>query len=607
MLKERIIDSGDCKYIGQFLKDLPDNVMLNKVTTGSGMTSVVLENEIKYVLAVPFVSLIKNKQQWCRARGIQPCAVFSGGADEKDVKAFIGNKIIVTYDSLKKVTKWLAERGDLLEWKLCVDESHKMVDSAAFRYDAIESVLDSYPKYKAFVFGTATPVNNDYQLPALRQIPRVKIQWANLETVKVNFCHYENKINDVGAVLAIDFINGEREGNAHIFINSVKSITDIVRKILKGGVVKHEDIRIVCADNVENENLIGMALSKEYFISPVGSEVKKVNFYTSTAFEGCDIYDEEGKSFILTDGRKDFTKIDIVTVLPQIIGRVRNSKYGNTIDLLFTKNKYICDMTEEEFKKKVLKDLSVARRDVISFNSFSKDSHLREMILSSSDTEYFIIDGNQLLINENAKYNEMNNFSTINNTYYVSKDGTKSTIINGVKSFNGIEYKYRGMERVIIKGLNKAKLGRGASFKDLCIDSIAVFNGESGLLRSAKVVGIKNKFPLIYQAFYQLGTEKMKALRYREKAIKSALLNISNELTCSVKIVKMLDLRIGVWYSVADMKSKLIVIYKELNINQKATSKDLYKWFNLSSTFRRINGKSVSGVVVTGFKIKLTN
>ena len=99
----------------------------------------------------------------------------------------------------------------------------------------------------------------------------------------------------------------------------------------------------------------------------------------------------------------------------------------------------------------------------------------------------------------------------------------------------------------------------------------------------------------------------MKALRYRKKDIKSALLNISNELTCCVKIVKMLDLRIGAWYSVADMKSKLTAIYKELNLEQTATSMDLNKWFNLSSMFRRINGKSVSGVVIVGCKIKLTN
>ena len=69
MLEEKIIDSKGFRYIGEFMNDLPENVMLNKVTTGCGMTSVVLENDVKYVLAVPYVALIKNKKQWCKEKG----------------------------------------------------------------------------------------------------------------------------------------------------------------------------------------------------------------------------------------------------------------------------------------------------------------------------------------------------------------------------------------------------------------------------------------------------------------------------------------------------------------------------------------------------------
>lgn len=147
MIEEQIIESNGCKYIGEFMEDLPDNVMLNKVTTGCGMTSLVLENDLKYVLAVPFVSLIKNKEQWCKEEGIELCSVYSGGADEKAFKEFGGKKIIVTYDSLEKVTKWLEEMGDLKEWKLCIDEAHKMFDSAVFRPNAIDSILNNYNKY----------------------------------------------------------------------------------------------------------------------------------------------------------------------------------------------------------------------------------------------------------------------------------------------------------------------------------------------------------------------------------------------------------------------------------------------------------------------------
>jgi len=604
MIEEKIIESNGCKYIREFMEDLPDNVMFNKVTTGCGMTSLVLRNDLKYVLAVPFVSLIKNKEQWCKEEGIELCSVYSGGADEKAFKEFGGKKIIVTYDSLEKVTKWLEEMGDLKEWKLCIDEAHKMVDSAAFRPNAIDSILNNYNKYKSFVFGTATPINDKYQLPSLKHIPKVKIQWDRLEQVNVNYCDYGEKINDVAAVLALGFINGERIGNAHIFINSVRSIGDIIRKMLKGGFISHCDIRIVCADNSRNQNLIETKTSKEYYISPVGSEVKKVNFYTSTAFEGCDIYDEEGKTFIVTDGNKDCTKIDIVTVLPQIIGRIRNSRYNNTVDLIYTKNKYLCDISEEDFTEQVLKNISIAENDVKIYNSLNSDeSNIREALIKY-DSPFFIVDGDQLLVNENAWYNEMNNFTTMNNTYYVSKDGTKSTIVDGVKSYNGIEYDYNGIEKVQIKGLNKFRLGKTPSFKDLCLDCIEVLVGEACLLRSAEIVNIKSNHPIIYKAYGVLGGEKMKALKYRKKEIENAMLIVSNDSSNSSKIVRILNLRIGKWYSVSSIKFKLKAIYNDIDLSRTAKATDLKKWFNLKEMSKRIEGKLMTGYVVVGEKVQ---
>jgi hypothetical protein len=605
MLEEEIICGKGCKYIGEIMKDLPDNVMLNKVTTGCGMTSVALGNDVKYVIAVPFVSLIKNKELWSKEKGIEICPVYYGGADEKAIKEFTGKKIIVTYDSLAKVTKLLDERGDLETWKLLVDESHKLVDSAAFRPNAINSVLGNYNKYKSFVFGTATPIKDKYQLPALKHIPKVKIEWDNLKVVHVNYCPYEGKINDVTAILALDFINGEKTGNAHIFINSVSSICSIIRKMEKGGFCSYGDVRIVCADNPRNQNLIETKTSKEYYISSVGSEVKKVNFYTSTAFEGCDIYDSEGKNFIVTDGSKDYTKIDIVTVLPQIIGRVRDSKYNYTVDLIYSRNQYLSEMTEEEFEKKVLHNIEEAKIDIDEFNQLRPESTHRKNAIEKNDNPYLLSDGNQLILNENSWYNEMHNFSTLRKTYYVSKDGTQKNIKDGINDYNGIEYQYKGMEKVVIKGLNKIKLGKVASFKDLCLDCLEVFSSESSILRSGKLVEIKKNHPLIHEAYHKLGVDKMKALEYRKKEIKEALLIISNGASSSYKIVNLLNLKVGEWYSNAKIKLKLGEIYKKLYLTKSPKATDLKSWFDRIPRNRRIQGKLVSGIVITGCNVKL--
>lgn len=603
--EELVIDCGGNDFLSEFLEDLPDNVMLNKVTTGSGMTSVVLQNSVKYVLAVPYTALIKNKEHWCEDRGIEICSVYYGGADENDIKNFKGDKIITTYDSLAKVTRVLEDRGDLKEWKLCVDESHKLVDSAAFRPKAIESVLDNFEKYGSYVFGTATPVQDKYQLPRLSNIQKAKIKWNFLTPVKVNFLHCKNSIDDVTAITALDFINGERSGNAHIFVNSLRSIINVIRILRGAGINDTSLIRIVCATNVRNQNLLDDELKEEFSISPVGSGVCKINFYTATAFEGCDIYDEEGKSFIITDGSKDHTKIDIVTVLPQIIGRIRNSRHKDNVSLLYTSNDYINDLSETEFEERVHYNLREAEETVKKYELIKDDHTIRNVLLENLNHSYLIVDGDELKVNENAWYNEMHNYATINSTYYVSKDGKEKTIKEGTVTSNDINYDYEEMEQISVKGLSKIRLGKRASFKDLCRDYIKVSQEPPSIQRSGKLAKLNQSESLLSKAYHRLGAEKMKALEYRKGKINEALLVIDNTHNNGYKIVKLLGFRTGEWISKSEIKIRLQAVYKTLGIQATAKATDAVKWYDLKPKNQKAKGKSVAGFLIGTCRVKV--
>jgi len=594
------IDGRGYKYIGEFLDDLPENAMLNKVTTGSGMTTVVLKNDVKYVLAVPFKSLIINKESWCKDKGIDVCSVYYGGCEEDELLNFKGNKIITTYDSLAVVTEALAKRGDISKWKVCIDEAHKLVDSAAFRPNAIRSVLDNYNKYKSYVFGTATPVNDKYQLPVLKGIKKYRIEWGELEAVTVNFCHYDNNINDVAAIIGLDFINETRDGNAHIFINSVNSICSIINKMKKVQKNISDNVRIVCADNNRNYNLIKSKLSNEFQLSVVDSEVKKLNFYTSTAFEGCDIFDEEGKNFIITDGKRDYTKIDIATLLPQIIGRVRNSRYSKVVDLIYTRNSYFSNTTEEEFEAEVLRNIEEARSDIEEFNNFRINSIHRKNALEHNSA-FLLVDNDKLVLNDSAWYNEMHNFSTLRKTYFVSKNDKNNGIVEGKSCFNNIDYNYKGIEKIELKGINKLKLGNESQFRDLCLDYIEAEKNQNVFYLHI----IREKDSIISEAFRVLGEDKMRALKFRKKLIKEALLIDSTLQTNDFKIVNLLRLKVGAWISKAEAKEKLQKIYGRLRLTITAKSSDLEKWFTLKNQNRRIDGKLINGlaVVTCNFKI----
>jgi hypothetical protein len=118
------------------------------------------------------------------------------------------------------------------------------------------------------------------------------------------------------AYLPQQVIAQNRNDNLHFFVNSV----EFMRKAAEKAGLKPEQVKMVCADNSENAKKLG-----DYAIETPSNPVKKVNFYTSTAFEGCDIFDEQGRIFIVSDATKAHTLLDISTLFIQICGRIRVS------------------------------------------------------------------------------------------------------------------------------------------------------------------------------------------------------------------------------------------------------------------------------------------
>lgn len=101
--------------------------------------------------------------------------------------------------------------------------------------------------------------------------------------------------------------------------------------------------------------------------------MKKVNFYTSTAFEGCDIYDEQGRIYIVSDATKSQTLLDISTLFVQICGRIRDSIYNREITHLFSTTRYSEDLTLEEFTQRTKETLALAVKRQDDINAVPDD------------------------------------------------------------------------------------------------------------------------------------------------------------------------------------------------------------------------------------------
>ena len=137
-----------------------------------------------------------------------------------------------------------------------------------------------------------------------------------------------------------------------------------------------EQVKIVCSTSGDNGQSNQNKLGQNYPIEQPSDPVKKINFYTSTCFEGCDIYDENGVTFIVSDGGKANTLLDISTLFTQICGRLRNSRYKDEIVHVFSTTRYSQDISVDEFIAATKRTLQDAVRYVKEINSLSDDTRI---------------------------------------------------------------------------------------------------------------------------------------------------------------------------------------------------------------------------------------
>lgn len=187
--------------------------------------------------------------------------------------------------------------------------------------------------------------------------------------------------------------------NLHIFFNSVECAKTIVDTLS----LTTATTRIVCADRSENR-----AKLNGFPISSTSQPIRKINFYTSTAFEGCDIYDPDGVTFIVSTPQKKHTMLDISTSFIQVCGRIRDTRYKEVIHLYSTLP--YMDVSLEEFEQTINKAIEEAEGYVSWVNSAPEK--MREKAIKSisyMNEKYIIEDNGQLKVDRNmANYEIVN-------------------------------------------------------------------------------------------------------------------------------------------------------------------------------------------------------
>ena len=604
-----IINAGKASYLGEIedFEDLPSGYRFNKVKTGCGGTSVALENAKPYVIAMPYTELIKSKMYWCEQRKIPAVPVFfESGATDEDIYA--ANKIMVTYDSLPRVVIALGDR--VKEFKILVDEYHLLTKSGDFRYKPINRLLRLYREFGEYVFMTATPVKLKYLPDAIKNIPEAIVHWEDIVQVTLNYTLLRrDDLYPAVAGIAYRHYTGERPGNCYFFLNSVKSIITITKYLYMKGIGK-ADIRIICSDTDDNNYYLEKGLGRNFRIETVIDPPKKINFITSKAFEGVDFFDEQGVTYIISDGVKGHTKYDILTTVPQIIGRIRNTQYRNHAHAIFSPSEYFSHTSETEHSKFVLEKLSEAKKYVRAYAGLTIQMMKEDIMFGINSNRYLAItDEGGIEVNDTARKAEMSKFAAMHTTYYIrrTRDGgiiqREGSRIQGI---NGIPYRFNSIpsSEIILNRLDAFALGAAKmNFKEMCdiyqshrISRFGIITEEA----ERKVKLIEKLNPLIPEAFKTLGYGKIRSLRYNQKNIRAEILK-SSQFTIFYQIRKLLDTRAyasGRFISRQRIKADLQIVYDKLDLDWTAKATDLGKIFKVRGSKLKENGSRVNGYVI---------
>ncbi len=589
------------QWISDLYKEIPSNCVFNKVKTGCGGTTLEIRNMNRdSIIAVPFVALIKNKLDDYAKKPVDGLELlgFYSGVDKGEILAYIGErerqKIICTWDSLPKVMSIIRDMKykNLEDYFLLVDEVHCMLNQYTFRKEAIDPVLENYRDFNNWCFMTATPPKEDvFMLEELKHLRReVAKEMASGRPEDIEIIETYHIMDDARR-LVTRFL-AEKPTNAHIFVNSIKFIEGVIKRT--PGLTEN-NCKIVWSENnpydPDNpDRVCGIGRSK------AGDPAKKINFYTSTAFEGCDIFDEEGETIVVADGFRNNTLNDIDTTFVQIAGRIRNSRFKEQITLLYMPGRHDGEMTLKEYKE---------QQDQIALGADNKiEEWYKDPARSRKDEQYLnrryisMMKDGSLKFDANLLKIELLNYKNSHHTYASSDNLSEAIRLAGMDP-TVTKLPWTPAMKLFVSDNARTK------FEEVCRHYIEL-RGKftTNPVTADTIRRYETKYPELKEAYDHpgVGPRVMAELKYNQRKINRKLIVVS-PFSHQNKIKELFIARnnpIGKKLSRTFIKNELSEIYQELDIKKAASALDLHNYFHMDEAKVTENGERVPAFFIRG-------
>lgn len=302
--KYDVVDLTNSLKLGDVMDSLPKNCVFLKGKTGCGGTTLALRSSEPYIILMPYISNVKNKELT-----EEGAFVYSG-----DYSSLEGNpdKICATYESLPA----LLNRINPAFWNLLIDEYHTLCNNFELRQDAFLAIKENFLKFKSYCFMSATEPEQEFGF--LKALKRVEINWIgrNITPPTVyRTMSVTNFLKSFSFTIEKDSRQNNQKCYNFIFYNSVKGIERIVNEF------NLTDYQVFMSESNSNSTLIRGDIKNP--------DWKQYNFFTSTCFESIDIFVTNPKIWLIMNEKSTHTLIS-QNMFQQIVGRFRAT---NTLDI----------------------------------------------------------------------------------------------------------------------------------------------------------------------------------------------------------------------------------------------------------------------------------
>lgn len=650
-------------YLSDFLTHIPSRCIFLKGVTGCGATTLALQaGEDNRIIALPTRNTVHSK--WVKRDPVTKeitgyddslLCIYGGFNDTlQDLKRYIDKcasenrpiKIVCTYDQVEKlVMRLMGKRKSGKEWvqddsqdalcidvpsmRLFIDEIHQVLDDykTPDRRENIKGMLNCIKYFPDTVCITATPLEEKYFFDEIKDLPIIKVHYPIPHKHKIVLRKSLKLGNDTLGIV-MDHLENKAFGNAHIFVNSVAFICDLLKKIdlNKYG----SEIRVVCGNTETNKDKIREAITKAFGkdlsglsgniaeavdkvvvetlkqyktlkdapVSSINDPVRKINFYTRTAWLGADVFDPDAQTYIISDGAKPHTMADISTAYIQIVGRIRNSNNMRIIHL-FKENRYIgiddiagastFDIDREARTQNRADFMELYHKNRALAMEFPQDK--REAMC------YLVID--------------KRTGEPIYDKYLEWNDEISNKVIRGdyqsVANISAALYEKAGYdvildENPLLATQLKKKPNKRKTFEAVFKEYVELRNNPTPSLfpfydQSLQVLEITD--PLVRDALDLLGVEKVESLGYKRREVQREV-DMVMDAKARQRIFKALKLKKDDKLLLSDIKARCKRVEQELGLRKPIRLSDFYE---TKPTTIRVNGTIANAIIIKEKKI----